>query len=248
MPLSSDIIESIKTMTVSKENPNRLELPPIGSPMSNYPAVKRSLLAAGGKYIKSGFLFSTGAQSIKDRLCGGESINDKKKFQVFETPLSIAEACIKDAELGTGGRLLEPSAGRGAIASLAVIECPAHHLIEIQPESVDFLVKEGFNVTCADFLDLTSSDIGTFDRIIMNPPFAKKQDMRHVKHAISEFLEDGGVLVAIMGTGWQHINHKENREFKEFLDHYEHEVFEIEANAFKESGTGIATTRLVLHK
>jgi 16S rRNA G1207 methylase RsmC len=35
----------------------------------------------------------------------------------------------------------------------------------------------------ADFLEC-NGDLGTFDRIIMNPPFANADDIKHIMHAL----------------------------------------------------------------
>jgi 16S rRNA G1207 methylase RsmC len=42
--------------------------------------------------------------------------------------------------------------------------------------------------------------IGTYDRILMNPPFANGADIKHILHAI-ELLKPGGRLVAICADG-----------------------------------------------
>ena len=77
--MKNELLGSIGRMIV---NGNRLELPK-DEQFSNYAAVKKCLLAAGGKYKKCGFEFSNNAKEVKSRLLGGEVINDKKKFQYY---------------------------------------------------------------------------------------------------------------------------------------------------------------------
>lgn len=38
-----------------------------------------------------------------------------------------------------------------------------------------------------------------YDRILMNPPFERKQDEKHIRHAM-KFLNPGGVLVGICSS------------------------------------------------
>jgi 16S rRNA G1207 methylase RsmC len=52
---------------------------------------------------------------------------------------------------------------------------------------------------CADFLSL-NGELGTFDRVVMNPPFDHGSDIEHIKHAYRK-LKPGGRLVAICANG-----------------------------------------------
>ena len=98
---------------------NRLELPQ-GITFDCYPQVKKILRDAGGKYQSNGFNFKDqDAMEIRDALASGERINDKKKFQFFATPDNLAKQLVDMAEIGPEDRVLEPSAGQGAIADAA---------------------------------------------------------------------------------------------------------------------------------
>lgn len=83
-----------------------------------------------------------------------------------------------------------------------------HHLCEI-------LRAEGFAPIYADFLEWGTEQ--RFDRILMNPPFEKLQDIAHVLHA-NKFLKDGGIQVAIMGAGAFFRQDRKAREFRERLE------------------------------
>jgi 16S rRNA G1207 methylase RsmC len=54
-------------------------------------------------------------------------------------------------------------------------------------------------IHCADFLTC-NGDLGTFDRIVMRPPFSHAVDIQHIHHALS-MLRSGGVLVALCANG-----------------------------------------------
>jgi 16S rRNA G1207 methylase RsmC len=44
------------------------------------------------------------------------------------------------------------------------------------------------------------NNLGTFDRIIMNPPFENAIDIKHIKHALT-MLNPGGRIVALCAKG-----------------------------------------------
>jgi hypothetical protein len=68
--MKPDVLESIAKMTV---NGNRLELPK-KEHFSNYGAVKKALINAGGRYNKNGFCFKD-AQATYDSFLAGEVSN-----------------------------------------------------------------------------------------------------------------------------------------------------------------------------
>ena len=88
------------------------------------------------------------------------------------------------ANIRPGMLVLEPEAGRGDIAFAcidagAIVDC-----YELMQANFDFLASSGrFNsVHHMDFLEATPEPI--YDRIVMNPPFLKQADIKHVQHAL----------------------------------------------------------------
>ena len=247
--LPQDIIDSISLMTAVG---NRLELPK--EMLSNYQQVKKALIAAGGKYVKNGFNFPTDAQEIKDRLCGGEAVNDKKKFQFFPTPEPLAKRMVKMAEIGSGMAVLEPSAGNGAIASviLGLSYASANlTMVELNPvmvkelkdkfaysDSVDQIIEGDFLAYDGDY---------NFDRIIANPPFTGNQDIDHIMK-MYDYLADDGILVTLSSPSWTFGSHKKQVEFREFLERVGAHTEEVPEGTFKESGTNIRTMLIKIVK
>lgn len=220
----------------SKIQGNVLVLPPGKLPRPLYEAVNKAIANCGGGWKRGvGHVFDSNP-SVKLGLTleSGESVDEKKKFQAFYTPSSLARRVVQMASVD-GKLVLEPSAGLGALVEACVrsgarsVKC-----FEINPEAVTQLQADGFqDVVCADFLQCEPSK--KFERIVMNPPFTKRQDLKHVGHAY-KFLENGGRLVAIMQA---------NRTLEEIrcvvgadCDIVQHPV---DAGEFKESGTDIAT-------
>lgn len=109
----------------------------------------------------------------------------------FPTPQPLIQRMVLQAGLEDGQRVLEPSAGDGAIA-LAIQSAASVHLdvVEIQPALRKILEIRQFNIIAWDFLEVQ----GTYDRILQNPPFS--QVITHIQHAY-QCLASGGRLVTV---------------------------------------------------
>jgi predicted RNA methylase len=216
--------------------------------LHHYESIKMLLEKAGGRYVqnKQMYAFEDGIDvcEVLDRLQAGDTVNFKKDFQFFGTPRVEAVRVCEAAGPLDGLRVLEPSAGDGAIADVA-LEMGAAEVVcvELWDVNVRKLQEKGHDVVAKDFLSLTTDDIGQFDAICANPPFSKGADIEHVMKMFS-FLRPGGSLSAIMSTGWQESHQKKHREFRAFLDSQNVTITPIEAGAFSESGTKVATLRL----
>jgi phospholipid N-methyltransferase len=174
--------------------------------------------------------------------------------QLFPTPPVSAQRVIEEAKIEKGHLVLEPEAGTGSLVEQLYntdgTECVAEKLtlVEINHGLAQHLERTYANavVHCADFLTLTPADLGYFDRIIMNPPFANLQDVDHVTHAFT-FLKPGGRLVAIMGEGAFFRQDRKAQEFRAFLDL--HGISEqLPAGSFEASGTNVNTRIVILDK
>lgn len=98
------------------------------------------------------------------------------------------------------------------------------------------LLKLGAPVRCADFLEC-NGDIGTFDRIIMNPPFSGGVDIAHIRHARAH-LNPGGRLVALCADG--------PRQRAAFAEDDAIVYESLPAGTFTEAGTGVNVALLVI--
>ncbi len=196
------------------------------------------------------------------KLAGGKTLAEEKADQqaalvnkvrnqsipgYFPTPLGVAEPMLDDLDLFPLARVLEPSAGSGELADAvrereprAVVTC-----CEVNGTLADICRLKGHNTTHGDFM---SEDLrGTYDRVLMNPPFERGQDIEHIRRAF-DFLKPGGVLVAITSPSWTFNAQRKFADFREWFDSVDGEKTDIPAGAFKESGTNIATVRVVIRK
>lgn len=196
--LTPEVTDVLKRSTITG---NVLVLPPGQLDRGLYEAVNKVLGNAGGKWKRgTGHVFPSDPRpKLGLALETGISVDEKKKFQAFYTPASLAAHVVELAEV-SGKSVLEPSAGEGAL----VKECLAQGALgvaalEMNPEAVETLrrLEEDGRVAvdCGDFLKCNDGVV--FDRVVMNPPFTKGQDIKHVLHAL-KFLKPGGRLVAIM--------------------------------------------------
>ena len=123
--------------------------------------------------------------------------------QLFPTPAHIVEQMIDYADIQPGNRILEPSAGTGAILDgLAQNGVDLHNVeaVELNYDLCAALQGKYPYVSQGDFLEYGTSAAAGFDRILMNPPFKNGIDIKHIEHAYS-LLNPGGVLVAICANG-----------------------------------------------
>jgi|KBSSwiStaDraftv2_1062776.scaffolds.fasta_scaffold48878_8 hypothetical protein len=234
--ISPEVADVLRGATVVG---NAVCLPDAQLPRPLYEAVDKALRAAGGRWKRGkGHLFeSCPTAKLSAMLGSGVSIDERKKFQAFYTPPHLAERVAALASLDEHV-VLEPSAGQGALAR-ACLGAGASwvYCIELNPENEKHLEGEERTVEIADFLTLPPPAI-KYSRIVMNPPFTRGSDIKHVTHAL-KWLADGGRLVAIVAPG--HLD-----EWDDVLDGYEWEREDVPAGAFRESGTEIATQILTI--
>jgi hypothetical protein len=131
-------------------------------------------------------------------------------------------------------------------------------MVELNPDNLPYLRTTATSargvaetsIHCADFLTLTpdNAPIGhrcQFERIVMNPPFNKGQDLKHIAHAVTHWLRPGGELVAVM---LPHTNDDISAALGDADDLCSWTTEDIDAGAFKASGTNIRTQLLLLEK
>ncbi|MBN2006457.1 MAG: methyltransferase [Anaerolineae bacterium] len=163
----------------------------------------------------------------------------------FPTPESVVRTMIGYAGIVTGHQCLEPSAGRGDIADRLKQYTDAVDVCEMHYSLREILELKGHHLVAFDF---TKYQPGAhYDRIVMNPPFEKGQDVEHVMHAY-ELLKPGGRLVSIMGASVKFNQQRKYADFRSFLEEHDGWYEDLPADAFKESGTGVQTVLVVLDK
>ena len=183
----------------------------------------------------------------------GKSKAMAKNFGFFPTPEPVAKCAIDKASIYRRQgeepmTLLEPSAGTGALARLAVKAGATVDCIEIQPEMSERLRAQGVyrTVTTGDFLEQSPGHNRRYDRIVMNPPFDNGLDIEHVRHAMS-FLKSNGRLVAIMAAGCEFQETHNAKAFRKDIERLKGQWVDIPAGSFREVGTNVNTVMIVVN-
>lgn len=158
----------------------------------------------------------------------------------FPTPPAVVAKMLDRARLEPGLLVLEPSAGSGNIADAIRGAHPGVgvHCIEPNYRLREILTLKGYTILGYDFMEATS--VRAFDRVIMNPPFERQQDIDHVRKAY-QFLKPGGVLVSIMAPGFEFRSDRKSAEFRDWLDEVDAHYEDLPEGSFKASGTGVST-------
>lgn len=161
------------------------------------------------------------------------------RFQSYYTPDALAAELVELADIQPSMTVLEPSAGHGAIAKHIKGKTDNLKCVEIDLYGFTELDSLGFKVEQADFLTLTpTAHFGTFDRIVMNPPFSRDQDARHVTHAF-QFLKPGGKLVAIMGHYALNGRGAERERFARLMTQHGRVVRELPPGTFDNNARAV---------
>ena len=155
-----------------------------------------------------------------------------EKFDFYPTPDELSEKIKELAEIKKDDFILEPSAGMGSLIkglNKNNIVC-----VELSPISAEILKNSGYDTKNIDFMEYQAKR--QFDKILMNPPFSKNMDAKHITHAFN-MLKNGGVLVAVHTPTIKTAENKACKDFQKIFNQYavSSETF---SGAVKNSGKG----------
>jgi len=235
---------------------HHIKLPPAQLERATYEAVNEALTRIGGEW-KGGrtkaHVFQYDPADALSALIETGTMPPKNPTAFFPTPAAVIAEILDAAGIQEADtralRILEPSAGLGAIADAArrrapnaTIEC-----VEVLDLSAAALRKHGHSVTQCDFLTYSAEP---FDVVLMNPPFSLADDKQayatHILHAWA-LLKPYGQLVAIAPEGWTFATAAWAEAFRRFV--FEYGTFEqLPPQAFKASGTLVSTVLITAKK
>lgn len=257
MRIDNDVLEVLSRATISWNDvtlPEQLD-------KKLYARVAKVLEAAGAKWNRSArcHVFAPrkdgdsnhASDALEQAILVGE-ITTRQDIDFFETPDPIIDLMLEAADLRPTHQVLEPSAGRGAIAKrIQAVGARRLVCIEKDPENVRHLrlalgTDRGI-MEPRDFMEMTPAGIGDFDRVVMNPPFSKQQDIAHIRHAF-EFLKPGGRIVSIASPGLMYRQDRKAQAFREWLDAHDHDIHRLPDGSFKSSGTAVTTIMISIDR
>ena len=225
--------EVANVLANSKVDNNKLFLPPGQLDRRLYLAVNKVLTAIKGKWnrkAKAHIFPECPAETIENILMTGEYTDEKKEFQFFETPHDLADKLVRMADIVLGERVLEPSAGRGRIASL-IDGC---HCVELNQDNAQFLRSIGLKVVGNDFTEFT----GDYDVIVANPPFTLQQDIDHVNRMIDMAKRR---VVSVMSASVMFRDNKKTVDFRDRINELGGTIETLPDKTFAESDTNVRT-------
>lgn len=172
----------------------------------------------------------------------------------YPSPAAVAAELVRVAEPGDGQRVLEPSAGTGALvrAILARSAGATIHAIEVDPGRADLLAylarsEPRVTVQRANFLALPPNPV--YDLVVMNPPFHGTHWIDHVVRAM-DWLRPGGLLVSVVPASAETGETERHEHFRAWAEEHRsgwHALYkDLPAESFAESGTRVQTSILVL--
>lgn len=219
-----------------------VELPSGHLDRKEYEAIDKALRAMGGKWDRKSrmHLFDKPpAPLIADALDAGAVLDSKKSFEQFFTDSELAEKMASIAQIGRHDVVLEPSAGNGALVAAAWMRDAMVIAVDIDPEMCLMIESnlsfKSIKVECADFMQWENRHVQP-TVVLMNPPFSRNQDIRHVRRAW-EMLAKGGRLVAIISAHSSFASDAESKDFRQWTKDIGGEAIPLPAGSFKAAGT-----------
>lgn len=227
-------------------------LPPDQLERTVYVRVNRVLELAGGVWSRSekAHVFDSPAEERLEALLLTGVISDaKKEFQFFETTAPVVNRILHRAQLTAESRVLEPSAGHGAIALRAAETAKEVVCIELNDYAVKALRERATpNMIvhhATDFLEAPAQPI--YSHVLMNPPFSKGQDAKHILRAF-DWLQPGGVLVAVASAGVTFRKDAPYQKLRDLIAREDGEIEDLPAGSFQSSGTDVNTVLIVIRR
>ncbi len=95
-----------------------------------------------------------------------------------------------------------------------------------------------------DFLTVQPEPV--YDRVIMNPPFCRQADIKHVTHALRFLKPNGGLLVSVMSAGVTFRQNKLTTDFRQLVEERGGVIEKLPEGSFKASGTMVETVIAVI--
>ena len=194
---------------------------------------------------------------------------EQNDYQQFSTPAAYAALCAWVAGVGEGMRVLEPSAGTGALCAFSLAAGATVHTNELCGRRADLLAvllreagqdPEALTRENADHLDAVLPPAVRADVVLMNPPFsatAGRLGRRrvptvgtdHVLQALKR-LDAGGRLVAVLGAGVRR-GKPTHRAFFEAVDADPFRLradVEVGGAVYRPYGTSVRTRVLIVDR
>lgn len=252
MKLSADAVDVLNQCRLES---GRVYLPNQTLDRKLYVEVNKALETLGLKWDKKSksHLSTEPLEDLEDQFFmvvqTGEITTEKDKgLDFFATPPDIAFEMVRRVAETLPQTILEPSAGEGALALRMHSKCPETPLTMIELDAKRAQVLRGLmlgEVLEQDFM--TYAPETPFDAVIMNPPFSKRREIKHVLKAL-DLLKPGGFLAAVMSVALIQRTDALTSSLRAILEAGNAEIIRNPKGAFKSSGTMVDTITVFYKK
>lgn len=178
----------------------------------------------------------------------GRSARGREHSEFFATPEPLGLKMVHWADIRGGERVLEPSAGHGAIARWFP-ENTTNRAIELTRDLASRLALNfDGDLLTGDFMD--HNVVNKYDAIVMNPPFGSggKQAIEHLAKA-ARHLRSGGRIVALLPRGGMADRRLEGfLESDEAANLYRVGTVDLPPSTFERAGTSVQTQVVILER
>lgn len=226
-----------------------------------YTRTNKALEALGGKWNRSkgAHVFPGDPREAIAAASQDGKVAHPNQHDFFPTSREVAEIACHRLAAARGHRVLEPSVGEGDLLAplLDRIGKPRPGdlvLFEKDPRRFPALARKGLSVehgylVPCDFLEQAPPTEILFDRILMNPPFERGSDAKHIAHALG-FLAPGGRLVSIASAALMTRADKTTKAMKARIAAWGNQfsVTDLPDGSFKHAGTSVATVMLTVDR
>lgn len=212
---------------------------------SDYDKVKKVLDAAGLKWDRKSkaHIAADGDadEAIETLLMTGRYLLPADLGQ-FDTPPELAERIVEMAGVTQAMHVLEPSCGVGNLVGPLLARGAQVAAVELAPDRfrTSLQAVSHLKFFLGDFLEIGKAGAPMFDRVVMNPPFAKRADVAHVMCALG-WLKPTGRLVAIMSAGVSFRHDKATVALREVVRARGGSIDPLPADSFHCAGTSVNT-------
>ena len=226
----------------------------------SYLAVDKVLQAMGGKWdrrAKAHVFAGDARERIDQAIVTGDVEMPRVDLDYFPTPRDLARRVAMAADVRPGHSVLEPSAGGGALVR-AALELGARVVFAVEISGTfASQLRERFEIEVEssgppyvivehrDFTEFPPPFGHSVDRVVMNPPFSGRRDVKHIRLAL-EWLKPGGKLAAVASAGVAFREDKLGREFRELVASCGGSIEPLPAGSFKPSGTDANTVLVTM--
>lgn len=222
---------------------NKIYLPDFQLDRALYLEVKATIESYGYKYIAGQHkrFEKKDANALSDlanMLDGIEILSAQKQYDFYPTPELIVKQAQELLEHDGESIILEPSCGNGDLIKGLTRFVEA---IEINPDCRNILLDKNIDIVAEDFESFNPTY--KYKYILMNPPFSKLRDAKHILKAY-DLLETGGTIVAIASIGILTRTDKYSVQVQSLIS--KQVIFDNKE--FKQAGTNIGTVLLKIKK